>query len=134
MVAGLPTTTAFAGTFLVTTAPAPTIARLPMVRPGRMVALAPMDAPWRTTVLRNASGYSRLRGKRSLVKVALGPTKTSSSSSTPSQSWTPHFTVTRSPTTALPSTNTPSQMLQFSPIFAPGRMWAKAQTRVPTPI
>ncbi len=48
--AGFPTTTAFAGTDRVTTAPAPTIAPRPMVRPGRIVAFAPIEAPWRTVV------------------------------------------------------------------------------------
>ncbi len=55
MRAGLPITTACAGTERVTTAPAPTIAPAPMVRPGRMVALAPIEAPWRTTVLGKAT-------------------------------------------------------------------------------
>src|ERR1035437_1380937 len=40
---------------------------------------------------------SKLRGNGSLVKVALGPMKTSSSMVIPSQSWTPHLIVTRSP-------------------------------------
>ena len=41
MRAGLPMTTALSGTDFVTTAPAPTMARLPIVRPGRMVAPPP---------------------------------------------------------------------------------------------
>ena len=48
--AGLPATTAPAGTLLVTTAPAPTTARSPISTPQRMVALLPMEAPRRTTV------------------------------------------------------------------------------------
>lgn len=97
---------AFAGTVRVTTAPAPTIAPAPISSPGRIVAFAPMDAPLRTTVLGNVSGYALLRGNGSLVKVAFGPTNTSSSRCTPSQSCTPHFTVTRSPTTTSFSTKT----------------------------
>ena len=41
--AGFPTTVAPAGTFLVTTDPAPTIAPLPIVRFGRTVAFAPIN-------------------------------------------------------------------------------------------
>ena len=63
-----------------------------------MVALAPIDAPSITTVCRNAFGRRLLRGKRSFENVALGPMKTSFPIRAPSQSWTPHFTVTRSPT------------------------------------
>ena len=66
--------------------------RAPIVRPGRIVALAPMEAPARTTVGANAAGRCRLRGNGSLVNVAFGPTNTSSSSRTPSQSCTPHLT------------------------------------------
>ena len=50
MRAGLPATTAYGGTDATTTAPAPTIAPRPIVIPGRMVALAPIDAPSFTTV------------------------------------------------------------------------------------
>src|SRR5690606_19248649 len=50
MRAGTPATVAWAGTSLVTTAPAPTRAPSPMVMPGRMVALEPMETPSSTTV------------------------------------------------------------------------------------
>src|ERR687885_468181 len=50
MRAGLPATTAPAGTSRVTTEPAPTIARSPISTPQRMVALLPMEAPRRTAV------------------------------------------------------------------------------------
>ncbi|GIU88060.1 MAG: hypothetical protein KatS3mg009_2575 [Acidimicrobiia bacterium] len=132
--AGLPTTLAWAGTSAVTTAPAPTIAPVPMRTPGRSVALAPIDAPSSTTVVANRSGRRLLRGNRSFVKVAFGPMKTSSPMRTPSQSCTPLLIVTRSPTTTSFSTNTPKQTLQSAPITAPGRTCAKAQTRVPGPI
>src|SRR5690348_10985051 len=133
MRAGLPTTTACGGTERVTTAPAPTIAPVPISMPGRIVAFAPIEAPSWTIVRGYSSSHWRLRGIGSLVKVAFGPTKTSSSSTIPSQSCTPHLTVTRSPTTAPPSTNTPSQMLQSAPTCAPSRTCAKAHTRVPSP-
>lgn len=42
--AGIPATMVFAGISLVTTAPAATIAFLPTVTPGKMVALAPSQA------------------------------------------------------------------------------------------
>ena len=44
IVAGFPVTTAFAGTFSVTTEPGSTTARRPMTTPGRTVALTPMEA------------------------------------------------------------------------------------------
>ena len=44
ILAGLPTTIAFGGTERVTTAPAPIMAFRPIVKPGRMVAFAPMEA------------------------------------------------------------------------------------------
>ena len=50
-----------------------------------------------------------------------------------SQSCTPFFRVTLLPTTAPVSMNTQSQTLQSRPTFAPARMWALAQTRVPSP-
>ena len=102
----MPATIANAGTSWATTDPAATMAFRPTVRPGSKVALAPMEAPRRTTVRANAGGGWRLRGKGSLVKVAFGPTKTSSSRVTPSHSWTPHLTVTRSPMDTSFSTNT----------------------------
>src|SRR4051794_3652196 len=134
MVAGLPTTFALAGTSAVTTLPAPIIAPRPMVTPGRIVALAPIDAPSLIVVTTNDSGRWRLRGNMSLANVAFGPMNTSSPTRNPSHNCTPHFTVTRSPTTTSFSMNTPSQMLHNSPTRAPGNTWANAQTRVPTPI
>ncbi len=50
MRAGLPTTRAKSGTSLVTTAPAPTKAKRPMVWPQTTVQLAPSEAPTRTIV------------------------------------------------------------------------------------
>ncbi len=131
---GLPTTTALGGTEPVITAPAPIIALLPMVRPGRIVALAPIDAPRCTIVGGYLVRWRRLRGIGSLVNVALGPTKTSSSSRTPSHTCTPHLIVTRSPITTSFSMNTPSQMLQSAPIVAFGSTCANAQMRVRSPI
>src|SRR6218665_577581 len=131
--AGLPTTMALGGTERVTTAPAPTIACAPTVMPGSKVALAPIDAPWRTTVRAKASGRCRLRGKRSLLKVALGPTNTSDSSRMPSHRGTPLWMVTPSASHTSFSMKTWSQTLQSAPILAPGKTWAKAQMRVPAP-
>ena len=113
--------------------PPPPWPRGPRSPPGSTVAFAPTEAWARTTVRANSFGRRRLRGKGSLVKVAFGPTKTSSSNDTPSQSWTPHFTVTRSPMRTSFSTNTWSQMLQSAPMTAPGRTWAKAQILVRGP-
>ena len=47
---GLPTTMAFEGTDRTTTDPAPTIAFFPISRFGKMVALAPIEAPSQTKV------------------------------------------------------------------------------------
>ena len=54
--AGLPTTSAWAGTSRITTAPAPTSASWPTVMPQTIVALAPIDAPFCTSVGSSASG------------------------------------------------------------------------------
>ena len=48
--AGFPITTEFGGTFFVTTAPAPTVAYSPIVNPGKIVALAPILAPFFTVI------------------------------------------------------------------------------------
>ena len=50
-VAGFPVTTEKSGTFRVTTEPAPTIALSPIVIPGKIVAFAPIDAPFFMVVL-----------------------------------------------------------------------------------
>src|SRR5690606_28746163 len=83
--AGFPTHSVFGGISLKTTLPAPIIAFSPIVIPGSMVALAPIEAPLLTRVLRNISGYCFDLGRRSLVKVTFGPINTSSSKYTPSQ-------------------------------------------------
>ena len=98
MRAGLPASFECGGALCVTTAPAPTMALSPMTIPGASVALAPMDAPRLITVRGYSARCCWLRGKRSLVKVALGPMNTSSSTRRPSHNWTPHLMVTRSPT------------------------------------
>lgn len=78
-----------------------------MVTPQTMVALAPMVAPRSTRVLDSPPGpFLRwARGVRSLVKIMLGPRKTSSDTVTPSQMRTAFLMVTRSPILAPPSTN-----------------------------
>src|SRR5678816_2842700 len=91
--AGLPATTAPAGTSFVTTLPAPTVAASPMVTPQRIVAPEPIEAPRLTVVGTHFQSASVCRapvtlvarGKRSLMNVTLWPTKTSSSKVTPSQ-------------------------------------------------
>src|SRR5213076_50694 len=75
--AGLPATTAKAGTSRVTTAPAPTSARGEIVTPARIVALLPIAAPRHTNVRISRQSFSLLRwpssvvarGKRSLVNI-----------------------------------------------------------------
>src|SRR5215475_8931436 len=91
--AGFPATMAFAGTSLVTTLPAPTMAFSPMATLLRMVEPEPIDEPLRTMVFstfQSASVCSSpeaavARGYESLMKVTLWPIKTLSSISTPSQ-------------------------------------------------
>ena len=66
-----------------TTDPAPTMANSPMSLPHTIVAFAPIDAPWPTTVGVTAQSSANARGTRSLVNTALGPTNTSSPTVTP---------------------------------------------------
>src|SRR3990167_1598222 len=79
--AGFPHTVTPSGTSLVTTAPAPTREPLPIVIPGRIVAPAPITAPFLTNVCvhppRPDGGYL------SFVKVTRGPMKQLSSIITP---------------------------------------------------
>src|ERR1017187_2137013 len=65
--AGLPTTMALAGTFLVTTLPAPTRAFSPMVMFARIVQPAPIEAPVFTTVLSTFQSDSVCRPPSALV-------------------------------------------------------------------
>jgi hypothetical protein len=83
--AGVPATITKSATSCVTTAPATTKAPLPIVIPHRNVALAPIVAPSFTRVISNGSRRGKAaRGRRTLVKTAFGPTKTSDSRRTPS--------------------------------------------------
>jgi hypothetical protein len=141
--AGLPTIKVYAGTSLVITAPAPTIANSPIVTPARMTAPAPNEAPCLTRVFRSHPRFSYLfrtwgsrgdLGYRSFVKNTCGPTNTPSSSVTPSQTMLPFLMVTLSPTTAPDSMKQWSPMLQFVPMETLSIMWTKAQMRVPGPI
>src|SRR6185312_6856709 len=102
--------------------------------PGKMVALAPMEAPAFTTVLKKLSGYCFDLGFRSLVKVALGPMNTLSSMVIPSHSCTPGFMVTLLPITTSFSIKTWQLILQLFPILAPFKMTQNCQTIVPFPI
>ena len=72
MRAGLPVTMAKGGTSVVTTLPAPIMACRPILSPGRMVQLAPSEAPASTTVSGKRSGWARLRGNLSLAKATFG--------------------------------------------------------------
>ena len=75
--AGFPNTSAWAGTSLVTTEPAPTRAYAPIVIPATMVEFAPMEAPSQTLVFETRSSLQmRERGYRSLVKHTCGPMNT----------------------------------------------------------
>src|SRR5215510_6376510 len=65
---------------LVTTAPAPTNAYLPISMPHRIVEFAPREAPLRTSVRRYSSRrLTWLRGLTTLVNTIEGPQNTSSS-------------------------------------------------------
>jgi hypothetical protein len=90
--AGTPATTVFGAISRVTTAPAPTKAPAPIVTPHRMIAPLPIEAPRQTRVgmtRQSASDWSRpsfvARGSGSLMNITPCPTKTSSSTVTPSQ-------------------------------------------------
>ena len=84
---------AFAGTFFVTTEPAPIIALLPTVMPHNKVALEPTEAPSSIMVSMQTQSDSACnepssfveRGNLSFIKVTLWPIKTLSFICTPSQ-------------------------------------------------
>src|SRR5580658_6122135 len=65
--AGFPATTAYAGTFLVTTLPAPTIACSPTTTLQRIVAPDPMDAPFWITVASTFQSFSVCSDPSSVV-------------------------------------------------------------------
>src|SRR5258708_36182619 len=92
--AGHPTTSALAGTFFVTTAPAAIVACAPISKPGSKTAPAPTDTPERISVLGNDLGRTIERGNLSFVRVAYGPMTTSSSILNQSQTQTPHLILT----------------------------------------
>src|SRR5690606_26627327 len=110
--AGLPTTSACAGTGLVITAPAPMKAYGPILLPQTIVALAPTVAPLPTCV---ASYLSRrttaLRGLVTLVNTQDGPRKTSSPQVTPVYNDTLFCTLTLLPNT------TPGAITTFCPML-----------------
>lgn len=131
--AGTPITVAPSGTSRVTTAPAPTVASLPIVTPPRTVALLPIAAPdLTTTLLRSQSFQWELRpeGLLSLTNMTPCPTKTSSSRVTPSQMkvWdeTWQFRPIRTPDCS--STNVP--IIDPSPI---SHSYALTQFQIRTP-
>src|SRR5689334_7511986 len=113
-----------AGTSAVTTAPAPTRAFFPMVRPASMVAFEPMLAPVFTTVGMTSQSASDCGdpslfvacGYLSFVNITPCPTNTLSSIVTPSQR------------------NECDEILQRRPIFTPFWISTNAPTRDSSPI
>ena len=130
--AGLPLTSVNGATSRVTTAPAATREKVPIVTPGRTIAPAPREHP-RSSRVTGCSTYRLERGYRSLAKLTPGPMNTSSWTRKPSYKATKFFTVTLSPRITSFSMNTPSQILQSRPSRAPGRMWENAHTLLPAP-
>ncbi len=138
--AGTPATTVLAGTSLVTTLPAPTIAFSPIVTPHKMTLPVPMDAPRLTSVGTTAQSASVCSlpspevdlGYLSLMNETLWPTKTSSSIVTPSQIkvWLETFTLLPIFAFFWISTNAPT--LLSLPIVHPYRL-TKANTLVLAP-
>ena len=116
--------TAEAGTFRVTTAPAPIVAPSPMVTPHKIVAFDPMAARRRTFVGSNCQSLRRCnspvsvvaRGNRSLMNITPWPMKTSSSMVTPAQ------------------IKECDEILQRDPILTPAWISTKAPITVPSPI
>src|SRR4051812_3428286 len=83
--AGTPAITANGGTSRMITAPAPMKQYSPSVVPHTMVALAPIEAPRRTSVVRYSFFRDTwLRGFMTFVNTMEGPQNTSASSTTPS--------------------------------------------------
>jgi hypothetical protein len=93
-----------------------------------------MDAPSLIRVINSLNSLLPLRGNLSLQNVTFGPTKTLSSNEIPSHICTPFFIVTLLPIDTLFSMKTFSQILQFWPISARGKMWENAHILVPLPI
>ena len=93
----------------------------PIVTPHRTVTLAPMLAPRSTRVSTRTQSSLVARGNRSLVKVADGPTNTSSAIVTPLYTFTLLAILQRSPITAPSSTNTFRARLVPAPTRAPRR-------------
>src|SRR5689334_12142995 len=107
----------------------------PMVEPQTTVALAPMDAPFFTRVLRYSSfRTTSLRGLKTLVKTMEGPQKTLSSSSTPSYTLTLFWILQLSPTFTLGPMTTFWPMLHFFPTLTFLRTWEKCQIFDPSPM
>src|SRR5207245_7369735 len=132
--AGLPWTSAKSGTSRVTTAPAPTNAKRPMVSPQRMVAFAPTVAPCRTSVGRYSCFREIwLRGLITFVNTTDGPQNTESSRVTPSYTETLFWIFTPAPTTAPGATYTFWPSEQFAPTRAPLATCEKCQMRVSAP-
>ncbi len=131
----------WSGTSLVTTAPAPTMAKRPMETPGRTVQPPPIDAPSATVTPLTVQSSSRLssparvvaRGRLSLSRQECGPTNTPDSRWAPRKTETRFSSLTRSAMTTSASTYTPLARMQSRPIRAPALICASFQTRVPSP-
>nr|WP_295748100.1 hypothetical protein [Undibacterium sp.] len=79
----MPTKIVLSETFFTTTLPAPIIALIPIVIPGKIVALTTIDVPFEIRVFEDGSGETLDLGKISLMKLKFAPIKTSSSIVTP---------------------------------------------------
>src|SRR5262249_7855218 len=122
--AGFPTTSSWSWTSRVTTAPAPTMQYGPSVTPHTIVAFAPIDAPRPTWVGTIFQSVEVARGRRSFVKVALGPTNPSSAIVTPSNTETLFWIFPRSPPATPRSTKTFFPRTQLLPTDASVRTCA----------
>src|SRR5688572_22000512 len=106
-----------------------------MVCPQTIVALAPMDAPFLTTVFKYCDLlFTALLGFITFVKTMLGPRNTSSSQTTPVYMETLFCTFTLLPKVTPGEITTFCPMLQFSPMTHSGITCEKCQIFVPFPI
>jgi hypothetical protein len=135
--AGLPPTTARAGTSRVTTDPAPTSASSPITTPGSTVTLAPSLARRPTRTPRMQALTSGQRGMGALVSTTRGPSQQSSSSTDSSGTNTPVCIRTRWPTRTWCSSTDPDPSETSSPISLSSRtstpwpVWKRSPIRLP---
>src|SRR5882724_8270810 len=135
MRAGLPTTSTRGGTFLTTTAPAPTNASSPISTAGQRTAPAPTRAPRRIVgPFRRACRFAVRPMKLSFVVITRGAMNTLSSSVEYAVTYASAWIFVSSPIVVSFSTSAPRPMTTLSPTSQRSRThaWSPTITRAPT--